>query len=117
MCTKYIKRFIFNKIKEKKFDFWGTIFYASLLILAVWLILKSIGITQTPFWLEYGVPFGTFTIGFLAFYQKLLDKVNLIAVGLASLTIKVEHIDKDIEILKKDMVIVKDDITILKKIR
>lgn len=87
---------------------WDYLFYASMAILTLWLILKSAGIIKTPFWLEYGVPIGTLILGFLTFYQSLNDKILTLSVSdarleerLARLDDKFVHIDRDVESLKR----------------
>ena len=113
---------------QDKSLFWHSLFYASLAVLTAWLILKVIGVIQTPAWLEYGVPAASLILSIVAFYQKILDSINKIAVGLATLTtrvghlnvrldavgtnvsdlttkvctvtVKVDHVDKDVEILR-----------------
>lgn len=87
----------------------------------IWLILKIIGIIQTPILLEYGLPVGSFLLTALAIYNNLLKSINHLAVRLAVLEAKFDHLDKDVEILKnnvgnmeKDIARVKVDVTFLK---
>lgn len=104
-----------NEIKlPKENRFWDIIFYTSLLVLTIWVILKSIGVIHTPTWLEYGVPFTGLIFTALSFYQKIIEKVNTIAVGLATLNVRFDHLDKDVEGLKENMTLVKSDVSGLK---
>ena len=81
---------------------WQLLFYFSMSVLTVWLILKIIGIIQTPAWLEYGVPIGSLILGLFGLYRDLLKSINGIAVGLAVVSTKIDHIDNDVESLKKE---------------
>ncbi len=91
-----------------KFRFWNIVFYASWIVVAVWLVLKSFGVINTPFWLEYGVPISGLMFGALSLYGNISASLRDLAVGLASLGVKFEHleikvdrIESDVEILKK----------------
>ncbi len=79
---------------------WQILFYASLSVLTLWLILKVTGVIQTPPLIEYGIPIASVILGILAQYQHILETINKVSVGLASLTAKVDHIDRDVEALK-----------------
>lgn len=110
-----------NELLENKVRFWEIVFYFALSIITVWLILKSIGIIQTPFWLQYGLPVGGFVLGILAFHHNIYSALRELAVGQAVLTTKVthlekkvDHLDEDVEYLKKDMVQIKVDVGFLK---
>ncbi len=81
-------------------SFWERVFYLSILILVLWLILKLAGVIQTPAWLELGVPVGSAIFGILSLYKDLSERISRIAVGLARIESRVEHMDKDIETLK-----------------
>jgi len=84
------------------------IIYISMGIVVIWLILKSVGIIQTPFWLEYGIPISSFILGFLAFYRDFVEKLHEVIKSLAVLTNRVDHIEKDVSHLKTDMTEVKE---------
>ena len=66
---------------KRELNVYDYLFYLSLLVILIWLILKSFGIIQTPFWLEYGVPIGGFAIAVLTLYQNLLDKIGKLVVA------------------------------------
>lgn len=99
---------------ETKFSIWRGIFYGSLTTIMIWLLLKIVGIIQTPIWLEYGVPIGSAVFAMLSFHKDLLENIIGVKVDLATVTVKVEHLDKDIECIKKDLGLVKSDIEIVK---
>lgn len=110
-----------NELLENKVRFWEIVFYFALSVITGWLILKSIGVIQTPFWLQYGLPVGGFVLGILAFHHNIYSALRELAVGQAVLTTKVthlekkvDHLDEDVECLKKDMVEVKTDMGLLK---
>ena len=90
-------------IMKIKFSFWEIVFYLSLLILFIWVILKSAGTIRTPLWLEFGVPALSTIFIILAFFKELMDSIKQIAVGLATLNVKFEHMEKDLGILKSDV--------------
>ena len=89
-----------KEIFQNRISFWQIVFYISWSVLAVWLILKVTGVIKTPIWLEYGVPVSGLMIGTFGIYHHILERINNLAVGLATLTVKVDHIDKDAESLK-----------------
>lgn len=96
---------------------WDYLFYLSMLVVGVWLVLKVTGYIQTPLWLEFGVPGGALFIGFLTFYQGLMNKmfamqrdISKLAINdarteerLKHVEIKLTHIDCDVESLKTDV--------------
>lgn len=105
-------------MQEKlKKSVWDYLFYASIGVLTIWLILKVTGIINTPVWLEYGVPLGAFIVSFLTFHQGFMDKIFLLTTSIARLEsndAKLEvnfarleehliHLDKDIEIIKTNL--------------
>lgn len=92
---------------KNKILFWQVVFYSSLSVLALWLILKSIGVIHTPFWLEYGVPVASTIFTFLGLYHNIIDNIKQLAIAVA-------HIEKDVDFLKKDSELVKIDINSLK---
>lgn len=79
---------------RKRISPWQVLFYVSWSVVALWLILKLTGIINTPVWLEYGVPIAGLLLGALAHYQHIIET-------LAKLVVKVEHLDKDVEMLKQ----------------
>ncbi len=86
-----------------KLDFWEIVFYLSLIVLFMWVIFKSLGIIQTPFWLEFGVPSLSILFTILAFFKELMDNIKQMTVSLASLNAKFEYLEKDVTILKSDI--------------
>ncbi len=107
---------------EGKFLFWHIVFYFSIAVLTTWLILKMIGIIQTPFWLQYGIPIASVIVGVCALYQNMFSSIRDLAVGQAILTTKVthlekkvDHLDEDVEELKTDMVKMKGTLEYLTK--
>jgi hypothetical protein len=101
-------------IEPIKKSVWDYLFYFSMLVVTFWLILKIAGVIKTPFWLEYGVPIGSFIVGLLTFFQSLnrkFDDVNkrfeetLSIVGnilsnVARVESKLLHIGRDLERVK-----------------
>jgi len=82
---------------------WDYLFYACMLILTIWLILKVIGVIQTPVWLEYGLPIGTGILGFLMFYQSLVDKILVIYLELGKLHTSDARLDEKLSSLDREL--------------
>lgn len=96
-----------------KFLFWHIVFYFSIAVLTIWLILKMAGVIQTPFWLQYGIPIASVIVGSCALYQNMFSSIRDLAVGQAILTTKVTHLEKKVDHLD-DMVKVKGDLVMVK---
>ncbi len=79
---------------------WDYLFYASMLVLTIWLVLKVIGIIKTPVWLEYGVPIGSAILAFSTFFQSINDKIAKLLASDARLEAILMHHDKDLERIK-----------------
>lgn len=90
-----------------KLNFWDYVFYTSMSIVLLWIILKSVGIIHTPFWLQYGLPASSFVIGVFALYYNLIKSIT-------DMAIKTGNIEKDVEILKDNNKVLKYDVDILK---
>lgn len=82
---------------------WDYLFYASMAVLMLWLILKVTGIINTPVWLEYGVPIGSAILGLVTLFQSFNDKFISIFSQLAQMNARLDHHDKDLELLKKGL--------------
>lgn len=94
---------------------WQLLFYISWTVLGLWLILKSVGIIKTPFWLEYGVPIASVFLGVIGIYHNILEQIKILAIGLATLNTKFEHLDKKVDHLDIDVEHLKSDMTAVKK--
>lgn len=94
----------------EKVDLWRWVFYGSLLVLSVWLILKVAGVIQTPVWAEYGIPVASLIIGLFACFQGVVESFMKIQVALAVLSTRVSHVETDIDDVKGDVRGVKRDI-------
>lgn len=112
--------------EQSKIDFvtlfWHGVFYTSIITLLTWIILKSVGIIQTPFWLEIGLPLISVIFGGLALYQNVIHHLGSLSAGLAAIKTemkhvwkKLNHIDQDTNILKQDVNIIKQDVSGLKQ--
>ena len=105
---------------NEHFSFWRWMFYASLTVLMIWVILKSAGIINTPLWLEYGVPITSLTIAVLSLFHELMKDINSIKIDVVllknqfiNLNANVEYLDKDIDVMKKDMTLIKNKLQIV----
>lgn len=87
----------------RKLNFWDYLFYTSMSVVMLWVILKSIGVIQTPFWLQYGLPVGGFVLGVFALYYNLLNNIM-------NINVKVGGVEKDTHILKDDVKEVKSKV-------
>ena len=90
-------------IRPMKRPIWDYLFYASMAVVLIWLVLKMTGVIQTPIWLEYGVPIGSFVVGFMMLFQSLNDKMTSLSINDARIETRLEHMDQDVEILKTDV--------------
>ncbi|GEM_PF-1415292 len=102
-------------LPQQKISLWQILFYLSMGVVVLWLILKLTGVIQTPVWLEFGVPIFSLVFGIFTLYRNLLNGIKDISVGLATVAVKVDHIEKDVSSLKHDMITVKQDMGIVKK--
>lgn len=88
--------------KERIYDI---IFFVSLGLLLIWIILKLIGLIKSPFYVEV-IPFLSIAFGAGAAYGRLIDlskrmnkvenRVDKMAHGLTNLEIGFEHFKKRI---------------------
>ncbi len=76
--------------------FWRIMFYVSWGTVALWVLLKSIGVIKTPFWLEFGVPAAGVVISVFSLFTNLNDKITKLSVDFATLATKFEHFDKEV---------------------
>ena len=103
-----------NDNMKQKSSFWEIMFYLSLAIFMIWVILKSIGVIKTPFWLEYGIPATTLATVFLSFYKRIIDNIAKLAVTVATLAVKFDHLEKKVDHIDNDLEIVRIDVATLK---
>ena len=89
---------------------WDYLFYLSILVLIIWLILKVAGLINSPVWLEYGIPMGSFILALVMFFQSIAEKMGDLRLGdarlegkFSRLDSKLSHIDKDFERVKADL--------------
>ena len=76
---------------------WEISFYVSLLIILLWLVLKLTGVINTPPLLEYGLPILSGMYAFFALYRDLLDRFSRLGTGLTKAFMKIEHVEKEVE--------------------
>ena len=107
---------------EPKISIWQVLFYFSMAVLTLWLILKLVGIIKTPLWLELGIPMASLILGIFAFCHNIMKYINNLSISLATLTTKVGYIERDISSLNskvnhldKDIGFLKNDVSFLKK--
>ncbi|MBI4139366.1 hypothetical protein HY483_00200 [Candidatus Woesearchaeota archaeon] len=103
------------KIIMKKVSTGDFVFYSAMGVLTLWLILKIIGVIKTPLWLEYGVPLGSLILGGVMFYHTLTDSIRSLAISVATLATRVDHVEQYFKDLKEDMKLVKDELTGIRK--
>ena len=91
---------------------YAIIFWLSLLSILVWLILKVLGIINTPLWLEL-FPLFSAIFGAGAFFQmsfdmrkrlsKLENRTEKIASGLTTVEFDIKYIKKEMQNLGKEL--------------
>ena len=94
-------------IQPMKRSIWDYLFYASMSVVLIWLVLKMTGVIQTPVWLEYGVPVGSFVVGVIMLFQSLNDKfvsmqlqIGALSANDARMEEHLKHLDRDVESIK-----------------
>ena len=102
-------------LPKQKISIWQILFYFSMGVVLLWLILKLSGVIQTPLWLEVGVPTAGLLLGIFTLYRNIFNGIKDLSVGVATVAVKVDHIEKDVSSLKQDMITVKQDMGIVKK--
>lgn len=114
---------------SREISFWYVLFHLSLLVVFIWVILKSVGIIQTPDWIKYGIPVGGVIFSFFAFYHSIIgvvftikDELSSVKIDVAKITVKLDHHDKDLEFIKtklyhhdKDLEFINKDLGFIKK--
>lgn len=107
-----------NTLPKSKWDY---LFYLCLITLTIWLVLKVTGVINTLVWLEYGVPMGTLILGFYTFYETLIDKffimiskISKLEANDARMEVRLDHIERDVELVKSDVKSFKGDVEFLK---
>ncbi len=95
-----------NETSSKR-PIWDYLFYFSMFVLTVWLILKVAGVIKTPVWLEYGIPIGSFILGLVTFFQSINNKFERVFSSISDLRTndarmegRLMHLDRDLERLK-----------------
>ncbi len=102
-------------IVKQKISIWQILFYFSMGVVLLWLILKLSGVIQTPVWLEFGVPIAGLFVGIFTMYHNLMRAITKVGITVATLIVKVDHLEKDVSSLKQDMHLVKQDMTLVKQ--
>ncbi len=90
-------------IQPMKHSIWDYLFYASMAVILIWLALKMTGVIQTPIWLEYGVPVGSFVVGFIMLFQSINDKITALSTNDARMEEHLKHLDKDVESIRASL--------------
>lgn len=100
---------------KQKISIWQILFYFSMSIVLLWLILKLTGIIQTPVWLEFGVPIAGLFAGIFTMYHNLMRAITKVGITVATLAVKVDHLERDMNVVKQDTSLLKKDMDIVKK--
>jgi hypothetical protein len=85
------------------------IFWLSMAVMAVWVVLKAAGIINSPVWVEL-IPYASAIFAAGSFFQMFIDmkkdfvifkrRVERIAVGLTKVESKFERVEKGCKLLK-----------------
>lgn len=86
-----------EEILSRKARFWQIVFYLSLSVLTIWLILKVTGYIQTPLWLEYGIPIASLIIGVLALHHNIYTALKDLAVGQVAMMGKINNLGEKVD--------------------
>lgn len=90
-----------STLLEQKISFWQVLFYLSLAVVTLWLILKLSGIIQTPVWLEFGVPIAGLIVGIFSLYHDIISAIQRLGDRISPLETRLSSVEKDINFLKK----------------
>ena len=96
-CATHRKGKTKKTCMEHRESMWHYTFYFSLGVLAVWTILKVVGVINSPAWLETGIPAAGVILAGLSMYQNLLDKMHgnefkILAVKLQLERLSLDHV-------------------------
>ncbi len=84
---------------EFRSQVYGIIGWTCLAIILIWYILKSVGVIQTPLWLELmPVAAGIFAGG--AFVQKICSAIAEMKKEIILVKVRVTHLEKDMHFVK-----------------
>ncbi|MAF34661.1 hypothetical protein CMO91_02345 [Candidatus Woesearchaeota archaeon] len=61
-----------------KHSVWHYVFLLSWTVLAIWVVLKTIGVINTPPLLEFGLPASAVVIGVFALYTDIVKQIHKI---------------------------------------
>jgi len=88
---------------------YAVIFWTSLAVIAVWIVLKAVGIINSPTWQEL-IPLASAIFGAGAFFQMVM----YISSDLKNVKRKIYDMDRDSAHLRIDVEVLKNDIGIVK---
>jgi uncharacterized membrane protein YhdT len=99
---------------KRKRTFWDTLSWIVLGLIALWLILKTVGVINTPLWLELAPLYG-----FLFVAGKAMRTLETVSDDVSFLKKDVRRVEKEltnnIHILELGISGLKYDVTLLKK--
>ncbi|MAG16275.1 hypothetical protein CMO88_04395 [Candidatus Woesearchaeota archaeon] len=87
-----------------------TMFWTSWAIVAIWIVLKAIGVINSPVWQEL-VPFVGIIFGAGVFFQMFLD----MRIDVKGIKKKIGRMDRDTGHLRIDVEVLKNDVGSLKQ--
>src|SRR3989338_5441345 len=92
------------------------IVWASLAVIAAWIVLKAFGVINTPWWQQV-LPFAGVIFGLGGFFQMFVhmkDDVKGIKGKIGRMDSDIGHLRIDVEVLKNDTSYLKQDVHHLK---
>ena len=98
---------------ERK-TFWDIMFHVGLSMVLLWYFLKSFGIINTPFYLNYGLPTLGAVLTVLSIYHNFLQPIYETKGDVRELKADIKYVTKRVDHLEKDMHVVTKDINLLK---
>lgn len=92
-----------KELTQKQYEFWSriytTIFWTSLALIFLWYILKSIGVIQTPLWIEM-LPVAIAIFGAGAFFKQITTDIKNLKLDVSILKDKTNHLESDMHFVK-----------------
>lgn len=94
----------------EKIKIYDVLFWTSILVIAIWVFLKMIGVIQSPVWVEM-IPYAGAIFAVGAFYQL----VKTMRIDITDLKVRTNSIEKDITELKTGIKHADSDLHFLKR--
>lgn len=91
---------------------WAVMFYLGMAMILVWALLKSVGVINTPVWLEVGIPAVGAVLGLFGIFRELLNSIHQVKLDVIVLR---KDTEKDISLLQAGIQTLRTDFARLEK--